>query len=86
MASNNSDKLWGGRFSQGSHELTDLYNESISFDRRLYKEDIAGSKAHANMLAASKIISEEDRDLIISGLTEIEREIDTKEFDFRIDR
>ena len=86
MASNNSDKLWGGRFSQGSHELTELYNESISFDQRLYKEDIAGSKAHANMLAASKIISEEDRDLIISGLPEIEREIDEGDFNFQIDR
>ena len=79
-------KLWGGRFSGDTNALVDAFNASIDFDRRLYREDIAGSIAHARMLASREIISIEDRDAIVSGLEAIRDEIDADEFEFRIDR
>ena len=79
-------KLWGGRFSGDTNELVDAFNASIDFDRRLYREDIAGSIAHARMLANRQIISTEDRDAIAAGLGAIRDEIDAGEFEFRVDR
>jgi len=79
-------KLWGGRFSGDTNALVDAFNASIDFDRRLYREDIAGSIAHARMLASREIISLEDRDAIVAGLEAIRDEIDADEFEFRIDR
>lgn len=79
-------KLWGGRFSGDTNELVDAFNASISFDRRLYREDIAGSIAHARMLASRDIISNEDRDTIVAGLEQIRAEIDAGDFEFRVDR
>jgi argininosuccinate lyase len=52
--------IWGGRFSSGPSQLMQDINASINYDQRLYKQDIAGSKAHATMLAACNIISEDD--------------------------
>ena len=86
MTENKSDKLWGGRFELDTDALTDQYNASISFDKRLYREDIAGSKAHAIMLAKQNIISPEDRDLIVNGLVEIEQEITEGTFIFSLER
>ena len=86
MTEKKSNKLWGGRFELDSDAITDQYNASISFDKRLYREDIAGSKAHATMLAQQNIISPEDRDLIINGLTEIEQEITEGKFAFSVER
>lgn len=79
-------KLWGGRFSGDTNALVDAFNASIDFDRRLYREDIAGSIAHARMLASREIISVEDRDAIVAGLEAIRDEIDADQFEFRIDR
>ncbi len=84
--SGGEDKLWGGRFDASTNELVEVYNASIDFDRRLYREDIAGSIAHARMLAAQQIISESDRDAIVSGLEQIRDEIEAGDFEFRIDR
>ncbi|MCK9496059.1 MAG: argininosuccinate lyase [Dehalococcoidia bacterium] len=81
-----SSKLWGGRFSGETDALVDQFNASIDFDRRLYREDIAGSIAHARMLARRGIISEGDRDAIVEGLTRIREEIDAGTFEFRLDR
>ena len=86
MTENKSDKLWGGRFELDTDALTDQYNASISFDKRLYQEDIAGSIAHAKMLAAQYIINLEDRDQIINGLIEIEQEITEGTFVFSLER
>jgi len=61
-------KLWGGRFSKSTEDMVDDFHSSISFDKRLYKQDIQGSMAHAAMLAAQGIIPKEDGDKIISGL------------------
>ncbi|TDI58474.1 MAG: argininosuccinate lyase [Alphaproteobacteria bacterium] len=63
--------LWGGRFGQGPAEIMAQINASISFDKRLYRQDIAGSKAHADMLVASGILSAEDGDAIQAGLDQI---------------
>ena len=60
--------LWSGRFSEKTDELVARYTESISYDRRLYPFDIAGSKAHAEMLANQGIIPQEDAEAIIKGL------------------
>ena len=81
-----SSKLWGGRFSGETDALVDQFNASIDFDRRLYREDIAGSIAHATMLARQGVIPEADRDSIVAGLQQIEAEIDAGTFEFRLDR
>ncbi len=79
-------KLWGGRFEGATDALVEAYGASIAFDRRLYREDIAGSLAHARMLAAQGIISDDDRDAIVTGLEAIEAEIAAGDFEFREDR
>ena len=66
--------IWGGRFSSGPSQLMQDINASISYDKRLYRQDIAGSKAHASMLAAVKIISNDDCQAIHGGLDQIASE------------
>ena len=73
-------KMWGGRFAAGPGALMQAINVSIGFDRRLAAQDIAGSKAHSNMLAKQGIISAKDRDAIHAGLDEIKAEIDAGTF------
>ncbi|NLC19202.1 MAG: argininosuccinate lyase [Clostridiales bacterium] len=68
-------KLWGGRFTKETDQLVHNFNASISFDQRLYKHDIEGSIAHVSMLARQGIISEDEKSLIISGLTSILEDI-----------
>ena len=74
--------IWGGRFSSGPSQLMQDINASISYDKRLYRQDIAGSKAHASMLAACAIISDDDRDTIHQGLEQIAGEIESGVFVF----
>ena len=69
-------KLWQGRFEQDSAQILNEFNSSLSFDIRLYKEDIQGSLAHAKMLAKQKIITKADFEAIEKGLLEIKSEID----------
>ena len=68
--------MWGGRFAAGPGALMQAINVSIGFDRRLAAQDIAGSKAHSDMLSAQGIITSDDRDAIHAGLDEIKAEID----------
>ncbi len=70
-------KLWGGRFTKAEDKLVHRFNESLSFDRRLYRQDIQGSIAHAAMLAKQGIVSDEDRDAIINGLKGILADIES---------
>lgn len=70
-------QLWKGRFQKELDPKTNDFNSSISFDSRMFKEDIEGSIAHATMLAAQGIISAEDLKLIIGGLTDIKSEIES---------
>ena len=78
-------KLWGGRFEKSTDEMINEFQASIAFDKRLYREDIEGSIAHAKMLAAQHIISDDDRDKIINGLEQIRAEIDRGEFKFSVE-
>ena len=77
-----SEKLWGGRFSKTTDEMINEFQASIGFDRRMYREDIAGSLAHAAMLAKVGILSEEDRAAIEKGLKDILAQIEHGDFDF----
>ncbi len=70
------EKLWTGRFSKELNQTADDFNSSISFDARLYRQDIRGSVAHAEMLAKQGILSNDDRDAIIAALADIRRELD----------
>src|SRR5712692_4071226 len=81
-----SEKLWGGRFSAPTDALVEAFTASIDFDRRLYREDIAGSIAHARMLARQGIISDADRDAIVTGLEAIRDAIEAGRFEFRPER
>src|SRR5690606_6851020 len=77
-----SNRMWGGRFAAGPDAIMEEINASIGFDHRLYRQDIAGSIAHARMLAATGILTEADRDAIVEGLHKIEAEIDSQSFTF----
>lgn len=79
-----SEKLWGGRFSKTTDEMINEFQASIGFDRRMYREDIAGSLAHAAMLAKVGILSEEDRAAIEKGLKDILAQIEHGDFDFSV--
>ena len=70
-------KMWAGRTAGDVNELADFFNSSISFDSRLYKQDITGSMAHAAMLSAQGIISSDDADSIISALKQILQDIES---------
>lgn len=70
-------KMWAGRTAGDVNELADSFNSSISFDSRLYKQDITGSMAHAAMLSAQGIISSGDADSIISALKQILQDIES---------
>ncbi|MBO0664467.1 argininosuccinate lyase [Jiella sp. MQZ9-1] len=82
MSQNTSNEMWGGRFASGPDAIMEEINASIDFDRRLYREDIAGSKAHAQMLAKQNIVSAEDVAKIVDGLARIEAEIEAGTFKF----
>ncbi|MAT36485.1 MAG: argininosuccinate lyase [Acidimicrobiaceae bacterium] len=74
--------LWHGRFKGGPAEALQALNDSISFDIRMYKEDIEGSRAHVRMLERVGLISESDREKILDALDQTEKEIDEEKFVF----
>ncbi len=74
--------MWGGRFRDGPSEVMDQINPSIDFDQRFYAQDIAGSRAHAAMLAIQGVISEKDGADIARGLDQVEQEIAEGRFTF----
>ena len=81
-----SEKLWGGRFEKSTDEMINEFQASINFDKRMYREDIEGSMAHAKMLAVQKIISVDDAQKICAGLEKILAAIDAGEFEFSVAR
>lgn len=81
-----SNEMWGGRFAAGPSAIMEEINASIGFDKKLYREDIAGSIAHSRMLVAQGIITFEDQRMIEDGLNTIRREIEDGKFEFRRDR
>lgn len=78
-------KLWKGRFTKASTSSSDEFNASITFDKRLYKEDIAGSIVHAKMLSRQGILSQEESLEIVSALLLIEKDIDDGNVEFTIE-
>ncbi len=77
-------KLWGGRFDKASSKKAEEFTSSISFDKRLYRQDIRGSIAHAHMLGRVGIISQEESSEITTGLQAILKEIEDGTFPFRL--
>jgi len=77
-------KMWGGRFSKKTDLLTDDFNSSISFDQRLYKQDITGSIAHARMLGKQNIIDPQESEQIIEALEAILVDIEAGKIEFSV--
>ncbi len=75
-----ADKPWGGRFQEKTAAAVEDFTCSLHFDRRLYRQDILGSQAHARMLARQGILTEEEAHAIVTGLEDIRREIESGEF------
>lgn len=78
-------QMWGGRFAAQPSDIMQSINASIDVDKRMVREDIAGSRAHADMLAEQGIISEADNDAIQDGLDQIVAEVQTGSFPFRVE-
>jgi len=78
-----TNKMWGGRFATGPADIMREITPSIDFDKRLAAEDLAGSRAHCRMLANERIISKDDGQAILDGLTVIEKEIADGTFVFK---
>ena len=77
-------KLWGGRFSEGTDALVEAFSESVSFDQRLWRQDIAGSTAHARMLGKVGVLNAADVDAIVTGLATIHGEIEAGTFEWKL--
>ena len=80
-----ANEMWGGRYAAGPSAIMERINASIGFDKRLYAQDIAASKAHCAMLAEQGIIGAEDGAAIQDGLDSILKEIEAGSFDFKIE-
>jgi len=82
MTNKSSNAMWGGRFAAGPDAIMEAINASIGYDKRLFAQDIAGSRAHAAMLAAQGIIETKDAEAIGEGLLTVMSEIETGDFPF----
>ena len=78
-----SKKLWGGRFAEGTDALVERFTESVSFDQRLWQQDIAGSQAHAQMLAKVGVLKRAEADAICKGLDSIAVDIAAGRFEWK---
>ena len=85
MADNTSTKLWGGRFTESTDPFVEAFTASIGFDQRLYRYDIAGSIAHASMLAHAGIISTDECSAIVAGLEGIKADIEHGDFAWSVE-
>jgi len=79
-----TDKPWGGRFSEPTDAFVERFTASVDFDKRLYKADIAGSIAHATMLAKTGILTDEEADQIVKGLEDIGQAIEAGQFEWSV--
>ena len=79
-----ADKLWGGRFTESTDAFVEAFTASINFDQRLYKHDIAGSKAHSQMLNKVGILTDEEMRDIHQGLSEIQADIEAGNLEWSI--
>lgn len=78
------EKMWSGRFSASASSLLDQFNASIMFDRKLYREDIEGSLAHATMLEKQGILTAQELSKITDGLNQVLSEIENDKFEWNI--
>ncbi|WP_210397162.1 argininosuccinate lyase [Motiliproteus sediminis] len=81
----NTNQQWGGRFSEATDAFVARFTASVDFDQRMYRQDIQGSIAHATMLAKVGVLTDDERDAIIDGLTEILGEIERGEFEWSVE-
>ncbi len=81
-----ANKAWGGRFRGSTDHRVEAFTESISFDRRLFKQDIEGSTAHARMLSHVGLITDDECEQIVRALSEIQAEIESNRFAFELER
>lgn len=77
---------WGGRFSEQTDAFVEAFTASVEFDKRMYRQDIAGSRAHARMLNKVGVLSNEDLSSILAGLDQVEQEIENGEFVWSVAR
>ena len=82
--SDGKSKPWGGRFTESTDAFVEAFTASVGFDRRLYRQDIAGSIAHARMLARVGVLTAAECDEIIAGLEDIRAEIEAGDFDWSV--
>ena len=78
--SNQNDKPWAGRFTEGTDAFVEAFTASVGFDKRLYRHDIAGSVAHARMLNKIGVLTDKECETIINGLAELQTEIESGQF------
>ena len=86
MSKDSEQKLWGGRFSEPTDAFVEAFTASVEFDRRMYRQDIEGSRAHARMLNRVAVLSDEDLDAILRGLDHVQQEIEAGQFDWSVAR
>jgi len=82
----NVEKPWGGRFTEPTDAFVEAFTASVTFDKRLYAHDIAGSVAHATMLAKVGVLTDDERDAIVAGLAVIKTEIEAGKFEWSVAR
>ncbi|MEP5153101.1 lyase family protein, partial [Planktotalea sp.] len=82
MTNSSSNQMWGGRFAAGPDAIMEAINASIGFDKRMARQDIDGSRAHAAMLAAQGIITDTDAEVIREGLLTVLSEIEAGTFEY----
>ena len=86
MSKDSDQKLWGGRFSEPTDAFVEAFTASVQFDQRMYRQDIAGSRAHARMLNKVGVLSDADMQSILAGLDQVEQEIERGEFEWSVAR
>jgi argininosuccinate lyase len=79
-----ANQQWGGRFSEGVDAFVQAFTASVDFDQRLYRHDIAGSVAHATMLAEVGVLTVAERDQILDGLAQVKAEIESGQFEWSV--
>lgn len=84
MSDQSTNASWGGRFSEATDAFVARYTASVDFDRRMYRQDIQGSVAHATMLCKVGVLSQQERDDIIQGLKEVQDDIENGSFEWSI--
>ncbi|MBL8251558.1 MAG: argininosuccinate lyase, partial [Candidatus Competibacter sp.] len=84
MSETQTNKTWGGRFTESTDAFVAAFTASVGFDRRMYRQDIAGSIAHARMLARVGVLTAAECQAIVGGLEEIRGEIERGEFEWSV--